>query len=609
VLAATLLACVGGVFAWTGWLNPEEHKNGESPPDASMPALAMGPCGPEWFRDVTAESGLQFTYRGGAEADQYTPLEYLGGGVALLDFDGDGLLDIFLAGGGYFTGPKSDQIQGHPCKLYRNLGGCRFQDVTTEVGLDGAWFFNQGVAVADFDRDGWPDLLVTGYGRVALLHNEPDGKGGRRFIDLADQLGLRDTGWTTSAGWADLDGDGFPDLYLCRWSDWSFTDHPPCPGLRPGIPRDVCGPLRYRPIMHLVFKNEPQASNPTGRTFRNVSTAHGLKADSYGLGVILADLNDDRRPDIYVANDMTPNTLYWNRNGKLEEDALLAGVALDDLGRATASMGLDVGDYDGSGRPAVFVTTYQGELSSLYRNLGQERFLYWSSAAGFAAMGRANVGWGTGFVDVDNDGWEDLVAVNGHLYRHPAGAPVKQMPLLLRNTGQDDRRVFKNVSATAGDFFNVPTMARGLAVGDLDNDGWPDLVISHIDSPVVVLRHQGAAIAPATRWLGVRLVGRDHRDVVGSTVSVQLAGSARTITRFTKGGGSYLSANDQRLLFGLGEAGQPGRLTVKWSWGEVETWDNLEPNHYYTVHEGRPLAERMSPNSQGLAMVNAPCAR
>jgi hypothetical protein len=589
VVAASLLAGVAGVLVWMSIA--DSNGRGGSLVDAPSHQAEVPPGGPPWFRDVTAESGVAFTFRGGAEADQYTPIEYLGGGVALLDFDGDGRVDIFLTGGGYFGGPKKDQIQGQPCRLYRNLGGWKFQDVTKDVGLDLPWFFNQGVAVADFDCDGWPDLLVTGYGRVALLHNVSDAKGGRRFVDVSEQVGLRDTGWTTSAGWADLDGDGFPDLYLCRWSDWSFADHPPCPGLRPDIPRDVCGPLRYRPLMHLLFKNERLGESPTSRTFRNVSAAQGFKADSYGLGVVLADLNADGRPDIYVANDMTPNTLLMNRDGRLEEKALVAGVALDELGKATASMGLDVGDYDGSGRPALFVTTYQGELSSLYRNLGDERFLYWSSAAGFAALGRANVGWGTGFIDVDNDGWEDLVVVNGHLYRHPAGAPVKQPPLLLRNTGQDERRIFKNISPSGGTFFKVPAVARGLAIGDLDNDGWPDLVVSHIDTPVAVLRNEGAAISPTTRWLGIRLVGRNHRDVVGSTVTVQLAGTARTLTRFTKGGGSYLSANDQRLLFGLGDAGQPGRLTVKWSWGEVQTWGNLEPNRYHVLHEGQSQAQ------------------
>jgi hypothetical protein len=543
---------------------------------------------------MTAESGVEFTFRGGAEAEQYTPLEYLGGGVALMDFDGDGLLDIFVAGGGYFDGPKKDQIRGHPCKLYRNLGGWKFQDVTQAVGLELPWFFTQGVAVADFDCDGWPDLLVTGYGRVALLHNVPDEKGGRRFVDVTDQVGLRDTGWTLSAGWADLDGDGFPDLYLCRWSDWSFADHPPCPGRLPNIKRDVCAPLRYRPLMHLLFKNQRSAESATGRTFRNVAADHGFKVEGYGLGVVLADLNADGRPDIYVANDMTPNYLLMNRGGKLEETALAAGVALDDTGRAAASMGVDVGDYDGTGRPALFVTTFQGELSSLFRNLGQERFLYSSSSAGLAAMGRANVGWGTGFIDADNDGWEDLVVVNGHLYRHPAGAPVKQRPILLRNADQDQRRVFKDVSSSGGEYFKIPALARGLAIGDLDNDGWPDLVVSHIDAPIALLRNEGAAIAPTTRWLGVRLVGRKNRDVVGSTATLQLAGTTRTLTRFTKGGGSYLSANDQRLLFGLGDTGKVGRLTVKWSWGETQTWDDLEPNQYYELHEGQPIAKRFT---------------
>jgi hypothetical protein len=596
VLVAAAFLVVGGVgaFYWTMERDRNTGPDGsESCADVSPNETESLPSGPPWFRDMTAESGIAFSFRGGAEAEQYTPLEYLGGGVALLDFDGDGMLDIFFAGGGRFTGPKNDQIQGHPCKLYQNLGNWKFRDVSQDAGLDLPWFFSQGLAVADFDDDGWPDVLVTGYGKVALLHNVPHEKAGRRFVDVSQTTGLRDTGWTNSAGWADLDGDGFPELYLCRWSDWSFADHPPCPGRLPHVPRDVCAPLRYRPMKHLLFKNEPLPADATKRAFRNVSDEHGFKADGYGLGVVLADLNADGRPDIYVANDMTANHLFLNRGGKLEEAALAAGVAVDEVGRAAASMGVDVGDYDGSGRPALFVTTFQGELFSLYRNLGQERFLYSSSSAGLGALPRTNVGWGTAFMDGNNDGWQDLVAVNGHLYRQPAGAAVKQTPILLRNVGQEERRVFKDISSEGGAFFKVPAVARGLAIGDLDNDGWQDFVVSHIDSPVALLRNQGAANAMTTRWLGIKLVGRKNRDVVGSTATLELIGG-RTLTAFIKGGGSYLSANDQRLVFGLGDSSAAGRLTVKWAWGETQRWEGLELSGYYELREGEPMARRVT---------------
>jgi hypothetical protein len=592
-----LLAAVGGaaVYWWTG-----------SPPTAGPPPLApvVGPRadsgGPGWFRDRTAESGLAFTYRNGEEAGHFTILESLGGGVALIDYDGDGLLDVFVTGGGYFAGKDKKEIKGHPCKLYRNLGGWRFKDVTKEVGLDVPWFYTHGAAVADFDRDGWPDLLVTGYGRLALFHNQPDGKGGRRFVDVTDKVGLRDSSWSTSAGWADLDGDGYPDLYVCHYLDWSFANHPTCPGYVPSVKQDVCPPGRFRPLVHAVFRNEK------GKAFRNVSAEHGLGAVGRGLGVVLVDVNDDGRPDIYVANDATNNLLYLNRGGKLEEKGLLAGVAVGEEGGFTGSMGVDAGDYDGSGRPSLWVTNFQGELHSLYRNLGGELFLHQSRGAGIGAIGLHYVGFGTGFVDVDNDGWEDLVIANGHVVYHPPrGSTVKQRPVLLHNVEHRGRRFFKDVSSRGGPFFQVPAVARGVAIGDLDNDGWPDLVVSHTNSPVGLLRNEAADSVGPARWLGVKLVGRGHRDVVGSTVVLE--GTTRRLTRFAKGGGSYLSANDPRILFGLGPSEQVRRVTVKWSWGKTQSWENLTPNGYWELHEGKHAAKPVRrPGHRPVHPENAP---
>jgi hypothetical protein len=546
------------------------------------PAPASEVTGPAWFRDMTAGSGLDFTFRNGEEANQYTILEVMGGGVALLDYDGDGLLDIFVTGGGYFDGPDRTQIKGHPCKLYRNLGNWQFQDVTKEVGLDRPWWYTQGVAVADYDRDGWPDLLVTGYGRLALFHNEPDGKGGRRFVDVTRKMGLHDESWSTSAGWADLDGDGFPDLYVCHYLDWSFANNPHCKGQRPDVPRDVCPVRQFKPLVHALFHND------RGKGFRNVSAEHGFRADGYGLGVVLVDLNGDGRPDVYVANDASNNFLFFNRGGKLEEKGLLAGAAVDDNGHYNAGMGVDAGDWDGSGRPSLWVTNYQGELHALYASLGRELFQHRSRSLGLGALGQHFVGFGTGFVDVDNDGWEDLVIVNGHVLRYPAGgSPVQQRPVLLHNVEHQGGRFFKDISRQGGAFFQMPALGRGVAIGDLDNDGWPDLVISHINSPVTLLRNEAFSASKAN-WLGIRLVGREHRDVVGSTVVV--ATDNRQLTRFVKGGGSYLSARDPRLLFGLGSSEQVRSVTVRWSWGPTQTWDNLEPNRYWDLHEGEAAA-------------------
>jgi hypothetical protein len=544
--------------------------------------------GRPWFRDMTEASGVQFTCRNGEEADRFTILESLGGGVALIDYDGDGLLDIFLAGGGTFEGPDRKQVTGRPCKLYKNLGGWKFRDVTQEVGLDLPWFYNHGCAVADYDRDGWPDLLVTGYGRLALFHNEPDGKGGRRFVDVTQKVGLNDRLWSTSAGWADLDGDGYPDLYVCHYVDWSWDNDPVCPGYVPGVARDICAPEKFKPLVHALFRNDK------GQSFRNVAAEQGFKALGCGLGVVLADLNDDRRPDIYVANDATPKFLFFNRGGwKLEEVGMASGAAMDEAGRPNGSMGLDVGDYDGSGRPALWVTNFQGDTHALYQNLGHETFRHQSQATGVAALGQTWVGFGTGFIDVDNDGWEDLAFVNGHVMRRPLwGLPMKQRPVLLHNVDYQGRRFFKDVSPQGGAFFQTPALGRGLAIGDLDNDGWPDLVVNNTNTPAVLLRNEAGADHPAN-WLGVRLVGRGYRDVAGSTVIVEADG--RRLTRFAKGGGSYLSAGDPRLLFGLGRATRVGRVTVKWSWGEVQSWEGLEPNQYWELHEGETAPRRPSP--------------
>jgi len=586
LLCGLFVAVAGGAVCWF-IVRPSIENDPAPAPGSSVESGAE--AGPPWFEDLTAGSGLHYTCRNGEEADQYTILESLGSGVGLLDFDGDGRLDIFIAGGGFFEGAKKTELRGHPCRLYRNLGNWKFEDVTAKAGLERAWFYNHGVAVADFDRDGWPDVLVTGYGRLALFHNVSDGAGGRRFQDVTEQVGLKDSSWSTSAGWGDVDGDGFSDLYVCHYLDWSWANNPQCAGYAANSPRDVCAPTRYKPLVHSLFKNDK------GQSFRDIGPENGFQATGRGLGVVLADVNGDGKPDIYVANDASNNYLFANRKGKFEEIGWRAGVAVDDLGQYNGSMGVDVGDYDGSGRASIWVTNYQNDLHALYRNLGRpperEAFDYQSRIAGLMGLGMHLVGFGTGFLDVDNDGWEDLAIAHGHVVRRPSmGSTFRQKPALLRNVERSGRRVLDVVSHRGGEFFRTPALGRGLAVGDLDNDGWPDLVVTSMNSPVALLRNVAGQSEPKTRWLGVRLLGRDHRDVIGSTIVVE--GSTRRLTRFAKGGGSYLSAGDPRLLFGLGESEQVRKVTVKWAWGETQSWDNLEPNAYWDLREGGAQASR-----------------
>jgi hypothetical protein len=560
--------------------------------------------GPGYFEDVTGPSGVDFTYRNGQEAGHYAILESLGGGVALIDFDGDGLLDVFLTGGGCFGGADKKNIQGLPCKLYRNLGGFRFQDVTAAAGLDGLaggkpWFYTHGAAVADYDRDGWPDLLVTGWGRVALFHNESDGKGGRRFRDVTREAGLtREHIWATSAAWGDLDGDGWPDLYVCQYVDWSWDHNPVCAGYTTNVPRDVCPPGQFNSAPHALYHNVP---GPNGRRFVDAGRAAGIRAaprkdEDYGkgLGVLLVDLDGDGRPDIYVANDTSGNFLFLNRSApgrlKFDDVGFALGVSRDGSGTPTGSMGVDAGDYNATGLPSVWVTNYEGELHSLYRNKrggGSLFFQYSTQPAGIAVIGQNFVGFGTGFVDVDGDGREDLVICNGHVIRHPYRCGVKQAPVLFRNQG---RGTFADVTRRGGAYFRTEHCGRGLAVGDLDNDGRRDLVISHLNEPVAVLRNQAGQ---GQHWLGLELAGQDRADVVGARVILE-AGDRRW-TRFAKGGGSYLSSGDRRQLIGLGDTAAVGRLTVEWPAGQprVQHWDGLRVDAYYRLVQGQASATEL----------------
>ncbi len=576
------------------------------------------PNGPPLFKDMVPECGITLNYRNGQEAQNLAILESLGGGVGLIDFDGDGLLDVFVVGGGYFSKSAEEftaleksgkfvqqngikvrtanppEIRGHPCKLYRNLGNWKFEDVTEKVGLkDFPWFYSHGVAVSDYDRDGWPDLLITGWGRVALLHNQAvdpsDPAKGRTFVDVTEKAGLTGITWASSAGWADLDGDGYPELYICQYVDWSWNNDPPC-GYN-GTTDDVCPPKYFNGLRHKLFAN-----NRNG-TFKDATDEVGLKPGagnaSKGLGVLLIDLNGDGKPEIYVANDTVDKFLYLNRSTpghlKFDEIGLLAGVAKDEDARSNGSMGLDAADYDRCGRPSLCVTNYENELHALYHNdcKGDQLFFtYRTKAAGIGVIGQKYVGWGMGFLDVDHHGWEDLVIVNGHAIHKPKsqGATLKQRPVLFRNVGDGK---FVKWTKQGGDYFQSEHRGRGLALGDLDNDGRIDLVVSNVNEPVAVLRN--IAETDGNHWLGLELRGKDHADVVGARIMLEAEG--RKQTRFTKGGGSYDSENDHRQVFGLARARKIDRLLVVWPDGTEQKWEELEVDQYHRLTQGKTDAE------------------
>ncbi|HEY8503074.1 MAG TPA: CRTAC1 family protein, partial [Gemmataceae bacterium] len=450
-----------------------------------------------------------------------------------------------------------------------------------------AWFYSHGAAVADYDRDGWPDLLVTGWGAVALFRNVPADPAapaaGRRFEDVTAEAGLGEgVTWATSAAFADLDGDGYPDLYLCQYVDWSWQNHPLC-HYDTKTP-DVCPPRKFNGLMHKLYRNTGKGG------FIDVSREAGLRpggpAQGKGLGVLIVDTDGDGKPDVYVANDTVDNFLYLNRSRpgavRLEERGLESGTARDDRGNANGSMGVDAGDPQRSGKPALWVTNYENELHALYRNdsaPGRPFFTYHSTAAGIGAIGQKFVGWGTAFLDADLDGWEDLFVANGHAIRYPTGksSSRRQRPVLLLNRGGER---FRDASGQIGDYAATPRLARGVGFGDLDNDGRTDLVVSHMNEPTVVLRGIGG---PDNHWVGVRLEGKGHACAVGARAVWEAGGQRQT--RFVKGGGSYASSGDRRLLFGLGREAT-GRLTVTWPDGTEQKFDSLAVDRYYRITQG-----------------------
>lgn len=535
---------------------PTGVASSETAPEASTPGLPApdvstdsGPDSLIRFEDVTDASGVDFIYRNGEEAGHVSILESLGGGAALFDSDNDGDLDLFLPGGGGFG--TDHEIRGRSAALFHNLGNWRFQNSTAAARAERSPFYSHGAAAADFDNDGFTDLLVTGYGGLLLLHNLGDGT----FWPETEESRLTDSMWSSSAAWGDINGDGSLDLYVAHYVNWSFENDPFCPGPRPGQ-REVCPPREFEPLPDYLY-----VSNGDG-TFRESSEEAGLVTSGSnagkGLGVFVADMDDDGDVDIYVGNDTVPNFLYRNRgDGTFEDVSLISGASLSDQGTPDGSMGVDLGDFNLDGRPDIWVANYERESFGLYRNEGDCFFRPVSQSMGVTAVGALYVGWGTVIADFDLDADEDIFGSNGHVIRYTTSAPLLQAPLLFQN--ESGHRLV-NVAKSAGSYFQTPHMGRGAAAGDIDNDGDVDLVVAHTNEPTSLLEN-----TQTTRhhYVQLRLIGRyGNRDAIGARVILEAAG--RTQVRLIKGGASYASSHDRRVNFGF--AGDPDVVSVKISW-------------------------------------------
>jgi len=518
------------------------------------------------FIDDASAVGLDFTFDNGATPGRQMP-ETMSGGVGLLDYDGDGWLDVYLVQGGTFP-PSASTPGGGGDRLYRNRGDGTFEDATASSGLAPlARGYGHGVAVADYDNDGRSDLFVTRWRGYALYRNRGDGT----FEDATAHAGLSgDRDWPTSAAFADLDGDGDLDLYVCHYVIWDETDPLPC---RNGDQPAYCSPQYLSARPDHLFRND-------GGRFVDVTAEAGVvDGDGKGLGVVAADLDGDGLQDLFVANDQTANFLFRNRGGlRFEETAAMSGVASSGAGSYQASMGVAHGDVDGDGLPDLAKTNFYNESTTLYRNLGGGVFCDATAQSGLAAPSRHLLGFGAAFLDADDDGWPDLATANGHVDDPGAGVPRAMPAQLMVGVGGGK---FVDASGRAGPPWGVPRVARGLAVGDLDNDGRTDLLIVSQGSPLAYFHNR----TPGGHWLTLRLEGAaSNRDAVGARVTVTAGGRRRVGWRV--GGGSYQSASDPRLHFGLGQSVEVDQVEVAWPSGRVARTGPLAADAGYLVREG-----------------------
>ena len=571
-------------------MNRREFLNrcGASAALAALPSslFAQSPR-PIGFRlvDVTAAAGLQFRHTSGAYGGKLLP-ETLGSGCAFLDYDADGWPDILLVNGMDWPGHKSlarrSLGEGGPgrstLRLFHNNRNGTFSDITRAAGLD-VEVYGMGVAIGDFNNDGFPDLLVTCVGQNRLFRNT----GKRTFIDITKTSGLdRRQAFSTSAMWFDFDRDGLLDLFVCNYVKWT-PEHDVFCSLD-GKQKSYCTPEAYRGETCWLFRNRGNG------TFEDVTATSGIfDSSSKSLGVTLIDYDEDGWPDVFVANDTQPNKLYRNlRNGRFKDVALEAGVALSEDGKARAGMGVDAADFDNSGRSGLAVTNFDNEMIGLYRPQSSGTFQDVARRAGVGTPSLNRLGFGCVFADLDLDGMLDLVVANGHIdetVRNIRGnVGYAQAPLLFLNQGNAS---FREVSTLAGSTFSQPRVGRGLALGDFDGDGDIDLLMTTNHGPAVLFRNDQTG---GNRSIRFRLIGTaSNRDAIGARVRIFHGGTSQT--RMVKGGSSYLSQSELPVTFGVGTRDVIDRVAIDWPNGRSEEFTKVRTGRRYVCTEGKGIVE------------------
>ena len=533
------------------------------------------------FTDIAEKAGLTMQeIFGGIQTKKYI-IETTGTGMAIFDYDSDGWPDIFLVNGTRLEGfPPGDAPSNH---LYRNNHDGTFTDVTVKAGLT-ATGWGQGVCVGDYDNDGWEDLYVTYYGKNRLYHNQ-----GGVFSEVADKAGVAGSGkaWGSGCAFVDYDRDGKLDLIVTNYVDFDLSTAP-APGQRAtclwkGVPV-MCGPRRLPGAKNILYHNKGDG------TFEDVTAkAHIDRTDGhYSLSVSTLDFDEDGWPDIYVACDSTPSILYRNNHdGTFTDVAVTAGAAFNEDGREQAGMGTTVADYNGDGHLDIFKTNFSDDTSTLYRNNGDGTFTDATSAAGLGLYTQY-LGWGAMFFDFDNDGWPDLILANGHVYpevdSQHLGSSYKEPRILYHNNGDG---TFSDISASAGAGITTPASSRGMAVGDLWNDGRMSAVVSNMNAPASLLVNQ---IRTPNHWIAIRTVGtRSNRDGIGARIAVKAG--PRTLIDEVRSGSSYISNSDMRVHFGLGSVAKVDWIEVRWPSGLIEQFTDLVVDAIHSVKEGsgRPV--------------------